>query len=799
MRKYCCFIIVIFLPFLSTAQTTAEKALQIIDEKYPQEKVHLFFNKDGFVAGETVWFKGYVFSGSVLSLISTNLYVELYNDQKQLLDKQIIPIIGGVGQGGFSLPAKLSEGVYHIRSYTRWMLNFDESFHYFTQFPVYNLSSTNRLEKKPVQWTAQAFAESGILLAGQDNKIAVRLNPIGILPDSWSAYVFEKRDPLKKLSSFSSFNSQLGSFLFMPASGNSYQLHITDNNGNTATIPLPSVQDKGIALRAEQTGDQVYLELVFKGMPEGGLNHRILAHVQNEVVFNAFIRKKDEIVKASVPVGKLTTGIMHLTIFDDKENAVAERLVFIDNGQPMLAALSTDTLSKESRQLNHLNAGVDTMQSQTYAVSVVDAGLSAPRTRSIYSDLWLGDLKGNIHQPNWYFTTKDPNRFLALDALMLTEKWERTNWRQLVAGQFPKISFQPEKYLSFFATATRFRRVIQDETLNLMIQYKDSSIQLTQVKTDKLGSFQIVNAAFYDTVKVFFQSNVKKGAAKDVDVSFEPGNFFKTFTGTLPPTEFVLVKRKEGDAVPAMVQNALDALKLQTNIDTRFQEMEGVVVEARKKTATQKLNEELTSSLFNTDNEFIFDFLNEDHSTQAYSNVFQFLEGRVPGLNFSMTDGVYRPIMRDGVVSIFIDEIETDVEMINSLPISQIAMVKVIRGYFLGGMSGGGGSGAIAIYTNRGGLGGKFAPSGMPSTHLVGYRDAGEYRHFNYADEMYRSDKTDTRDNLFWSVNLYPDRNGYAPIRFYNNDVSRSYRVIVTGFTKDARPVYEERTVKIRE
>lgn len=780
------------------AQVKAEDALSVIDKKYPQEKIHLFLNKEAFVAGETVWFKSYIFSGNVLSLISTNMYLEVYNDQKELVDKQIVPLIGGVGRGSFVIKEKTNEGSYHIRAYTKWMLNFDESFHYFNTISVFNLASSNRLEKKPVQWVPEVFPESGILIADQENKVAVRLRATGSLPVSWTGYVADKKDPGKKLSTVQSFNAQVGSFFFTPKAGNQYQLTVTDNAGNTQTVDMPAPANTGVALRAEQTGDQVYLELVFKGLPDGGLNHKILAHIQNDVVFNAFIRKKDEIVKAAIPVGKLGKGIMHLTIFDQNEKAVAERLVFVDNPSKMVTDIRTDTLSSEARKVNYWTVKVDTLQPYTYAASVSDAGLTAPRSRNIYSDLWLGDFNSNIQNPGWYFSSSDPNRLLALDALMITEKWTRFDWEKLVAGRYPKTGLEPEKYLSFLGTATRFRRIVQNETLNLLLVQKDKSMQLAQVKTDNLGAFQIVNAAFYDTVKVFFQSNVKKGAAKDVDVEFQPGNFFKPGPKLIPHTEYTLVKRRTDDPVPAMVQNALDALKVQNAIDDRYQQLEGVVVEGKRKSLTQKLNEELSSSLFQTDNETLFDFLNEDQATGSYSNIFQFLEGRVPGLNFSMTDGLMKPIMRDGPVSLFIDEIPTDIEMLNNIPISQIAMVKVIRGYFLGSISGGAGSGAIAIYTNKGGLGGKYAPPGMPSAMLVGYRDPGNFKHFDYNNDAYVSAKSDIRDNLFWSFDLYPNQKGLSPIRFFNNDVSKSYRIIITGFTKNAEPVYEERIITVR-
>ena len=51
--------------------------------------------------------------------------------------------------------------------------------------------------------------------------------------------------------------------------------------------------------------------------------------------------------------------------------------------------------------------------------------------------------------------------------------------------------------------------------------------------------------------------------------------------------------------------------------------------------------------------------------------------------------------------AIYLDEMPADADMISSIPVSDVAYIKVIRPPFMGG-SGGGSNGAIAIYTRRG-------------------------------------------------------------------------------------------------
>src|ERR1051325_9707903 len=146
-----------FLFLKTVSGQKVEKAIGELTKKYPQEKVVVSFPKPEYLAGETIDFKAYVLTGYVPTTISTNLYAEIYDKNKTLLDKQILPIVNGAANGSFVLPSSMPEDVYYIRSYTQWMLNFDEAFQYIKPISVYNPYSHQSLHPKPVQWTARGF------------------------------------------------------------------------------------------------------------------------------------------------------------------------------------------------------------------------------------------------------------------------------------------------------------------------------------------------------------------------------------------------------------------------------------------------------------------------------------------------------------------------------------------------------------------------------------------------------------------------------------------------------------------
>ena len=107
------------------------------------------------------------------------------------------------------------------------------------------------------------------------------------------------------------------------------------------------------------------------------------------------------------------------------------------------------------------------------------------------------------------------------------------------------------------------------------------------------------------------------------------------------------------------------------------------------------LNEKYTSGLFKTADGTILDVMNEPASA-SYFNILNWLQGRVAGLQiYSTRSGTAIPYIRGNRARIFVDEMQVDPGFLNTLPASDIAMIKVIKGPFAGSF---GNSSAIAIY-----------------------------------------------------------------------------------------------------
>ena len=115
------------------------------------------------------------------------------------------------------------------------------------------------------------------------------------------------------------------------------------------------------------------------------------------------------------------------------------------------------------------------------------------------------------------------------------------------------------------------------------------------------------------------------------------------------------------------------------------------------KSSKEILNEQYASGLFKNAEGTIIDVENEH--VQGYLNILDWLNGRVAGLQIYLTrSGITVPVIRGSAASIFVDEMLMDPSYLNFLSVNDIAMIKVIKGPFVGAIGNGGG-GTIAIYT----------------------------------------------------------------------------------------------------
>ncbi|WP_426278404.1 hypothetical protein ACN9MN_03540 [Chryseobacterium sp. S-02] len=796
-KKIISFLFMIMALGYFRAQDKAEKALELFSEKYPQEKVHLVFNKNSFIAGENLWFKSFVFDGYDISAVSTSLFVELYDSNKTQISKKIVPLINGQGSGNFTLPESLREGIYYVRAYTTWMANFNEDFQAIKPVVVYNPSSPQQLMlNTDSKWTASVFPESGTFIDGIDTKFAVRLQSKGITPSDWSGYVVDTEKPDVKIISFKGFDQNVGAFSLNPKTGKKYQLIVTDSKGNKQVVDLPAVSDSGVHLQVTSGNEAIKFSLQSKNIAPGTL-YKVIAMINNQLIFKVNSEKILE-KSYSIPTSQLINGILQFTVFDAKENVVAQRLCFVQPdllkiNKPVLQSLS---LNESPRASNSFNIAQNA-NNEGYTVLVLDGNSENPEDEnSLLSTLWLtGDIPSKIYTPAQYFAPNHSSE--ALDALLMTEKWKRFDWTTIMAGTYPIISYQPQPYISYKGKVTIQGKPAADTDMNLLFSMPDKGMKIYQVKTDSKGFFSLRGLIFEDAIKFSYQLNDPKIPKEQVQVIFQPDFSFVPLKGSLPSNNYTLIQRTGEDQPTPEIKRYMVTKSNQSTINEKATLIEEVKLVQSKKDKTRELNEKLSGPLFQGANETIFDFVNDNNnSAQGSMNILQWLQGRVAGLTLEMDMGNYIPKLRGSTVNIYLDEMKIDPSQVSSVSTSDIAMVKVIKDFF-----GGGGGGAIAIYTRGGGITGSVSNSSVPSKlkqiTLSGFDKETPFVSPVYGNDNFKSISQDLRSTLYWNPYLQIQPKEPTTVQFFNNDDAKNYKVIIMGFDeKSFAPVYYNETIK---
>src|SRR5579872_6830307 len=119
----CLLAAFVFLSPLFLRAQKLDSMMNIYANNFPQEKVHIQFDKKIYNPGETIWFKAYIFSGADPSLYSKNFYAELSDPSGNILQRKVYPISESSAAGNFDLPKVVSSRHLHFRAYTTWMTN----------------------------------------------------------------------------------------------------------------------------------------------------------------------------------------------------------------------------------------------------------------------------------------------------------------------------------------------------------------------------------------------------------------------------------------------------------------------------------------------------------------------------------------------------------------------------------------------------------------------------------------------------------------------------------------------------
>ncbi len=165
--------LVLILPVILTIPCLAQPS-HLFPNASLAEKIYLQLDSKAYTTDESIWFKAIVAGAAdhVPTGLSGVLYVELIGPDESIVEKKIVKLEKGIGDGFFQLQPNYIEGTYLVRAYTQWDKNFGNDFFYKEYIRVF--ASTTYPKPTPIANVTLVREPS------QERRLEATLNPFAI-------------------------------------------------------------------------------------------------------------------------------------------------------------------------------------------------------------------------------------------------------------------------------------------------------------------------------------------------------------------------------------------------------------------------------------------------------------------------------------------------------------------------------------------------------------------------------------------------------------------------------------------
>ena len=456
MKRLAIFIL-LFLCIGLSAQTVddanklATYAVHInyFNQLCPQEKVYLHLDNTAYFQGETIWYAANVVNATTGGEAASKvLYVELLSPTGVVLKQQKLKVVDGRCHGSFSLIDTSVEeavalrgaigypsGYYQIRAYTRAMLNFDDAGIFSRVIPVYkapeeegdyadpvmrqyNGKETNRPEpkrsEKPDRLNIAFYPEGGHLVSGLPCRIAFKATD----KQGHGVDIEALTDNNGNTLSIPLQHNGMGCFEF--TSGEKTQKVQAIYGGKKYSFTLPEPEPEGCTLQVlrstsqqvnESTSrDSLIVNFSAAGLPATKLlAYTLTSQGRCHAVDTLTVGTRG--CTRTLATAGLPTGVYQLTLFDAEGAVYAQRLFFVDNGIPT-ETVSVTADRADYRPFDEIRLNLQVTPplggeggGRSFSLAVRDAADYGTAYRDDIRTYILlsSELKGLIEEPAWYF------------------------------------------------------------------------------------------------------------------------------------------------------------------------------------------------------------------------------------------------------------------------------------------------------------------------------------------------------------------------------------------------------------
>ena len=402
-------------------------------------------------------------------------------------------------------------------------------------------------------------------------------------------------------------------------------------------------------------------------------------------------------IKIAVKKSDLTLGISTLTIVDDNNIPVAERLIYIPQDTDFNISIAQEKKEYNSREKITLNISTQNSQgnpvSANLSLAVVDQiGLDKKNEiPDIYSYFFLcSNFKGKIYNPSQYFKNCDKQTLYNLDLVLLTHGWRNYVWKEITNTPF-QHDFDYEQGFLFTGKVKKLfgKNLISNGKVTMYSL--NEGLNYFETRTDSSGHFTFNNIFILDSTSLVIQAYNQKEKRKS-EIYFDNLEYVPPVLKYQVDVVYKLKSENTGYYYVAKERKYLVELAEQKNHIL----IEEVEVKGRKP------EEDDGHFRIYGKADHVLDL---DDLTYSPFDVIEAIRGRFPGIRITgQCPNMGISIRGGGPPLIVIDGMPTekteDLCYLNVSNIDKIEMLKGIRGTMYGSR---GGNGVIVIFSKKGG------------------------------------------------------------------------------------------------
>lgn len=812
----------LFFAFRSNDDDFIKRLLEqfrVYSQQHPTEKVYVHTDRDAYLTGETIWLKGYIFNGTTheMDTVSRVLYVDLVDPAaRRVRLRAQLRATNSYVAGQLFIPDSLMTGTYEIRAYTNFMRNDPEAYFFRKTVMILqpdsdasggsNVSSTATVgSKAATRPDMQFLPEGGQLVAGIESRVAFKAVSSSGRSVAVEGFILNaKKD---SIMGFTSTHLGMGYVTFKPEAGQLYTAAVKFSDGTIASYPLPAVQTQGVVMQVDNLSHKDNIKVYLfhnKTSADATATLTLVAQTRGQMVQAAKIPLAKKASMVQLPRAQFPEGISQLTLFDEANKPICERLVFVNKNEQITIALTPDKPAYKNREKVDLTITTTNANGKPMAANLslaaVDARL-APEADSngatVTSHLLLSsDLTGTIEQPDYYVNPIHTDRLTKLDLLLMTQGWRRFAWTNVLSGISKPIKYAAESGLSLTGKVVRPNQkdIGGKVKLTFMLLKRDSSRVFLAGDTDESGNFGAYDLDFTDTTSVLIQG-VKGAANRNLVISLDQ---LLTPTVSIMQVPYNELEFRR-DELAEFIKRTREYQEIERQIRRNGEILlQAVTVKAKKE-------KEFDSRVIYGTPDASVKFT--PANTSGRMTILDVIQGQVAGVQITGSGFNARVQIRGAanfsgpVEPLFVlDGMPMDLQAIMGIAVQDVERVDVLKGVSAAIYGSRASGGVISILTKRGGPSYDFTKDVTPGTlvaKLPGYAPVREFYAPRYDVKKPEHVRPDYRTTLFWTPMIQTNNEGKATVSFFTSDTKTVLRLRAEGVTPTGMPGVGRGSVRV--